>query len=204
MDGGDAVVRSGPDAVQWGAPERHLAGASDEDLVSAALVQVAMFDHLYERYADRLYRYALGRTGSQSAADDIVAETMVAALEHLERFDPAKGSFATWLFTIASRRIADRGRARGRLWRYLRRRPEPEPVEDDPLDTVIRSDEGARVRAAIDRLSDSHREVVLLRYVADLPILNIARVLNTTEGAVKMRLQRALRNLANDLGDDRA
>src|SRR5690606_21641423 len=114
--------------------ERHLAGASDEELVAAALVQIALFDHLYERYADKLYRFALGSTGAQTVADDIVAETMVAALENLHRFDPAKGSFSTWLFTIASRRITDRGRARSRLWRYLRRRPEPNLVEDDPLD----------------------------------------------------------------------
>lgn len=191
------MARSGPEAIEWRAPERHLAGTSDEDLVAAALVQPAVFERLYERYADRLYRYALSRTGSGTAADDIVAETMVAALEHLERFDPAKGNFATWLFTIAGRRIADRGRARGRLWRYLRRRPEQTLVDDDPLDAVIRSDDRARVRAAVNRLSESHREIILLRYVADLPILG------TTEGAVKMRLQRALRNLANDLGDDR-
>jgi hypothetical protein len=46
---------------------------------------------LYQRHADRLYRYALERTGSPAVADDIVGDTMVAVLERLDQFDPARG-----------------------------------------------------------------------------------------------------------------
>ncbi|CAN5708988.1 hypothetical protein BH23CHL2_BH23CHL2_30310 [soil metagenome] len=62
-----------------------------------------------------------------------------------------------------------------------------------------RTDEIERVRRAVGRLADSHREVVTLRYVADLPISEIASVLGISEAAVKMRLQRALQNIADIL-----
>jgi len=190
------------EAMEWGPSERYVQPTSDEDLALAARVDTRRFETLYERYADRLYRYALSRTGSPEAAADIVSQTMIAALEGLERFDPDRGSFAAWLFTIAGRRIADRSRAHRRLQRYLATRWRPVEPEEDPLDRIDRDADRADIRAAVQRLSDTHREVVLLRHVAELPIAEIAATLNISEGAVKMRLNRALKQLANDLGGD--
>ncbi len=97
-------------------PETGNTGDGDDAaLVAMALVDRAAFGHLYTRYADRLYWYALGRTGSDAVADDVVLDTMMAALEGLRRFDPTRGSFAGWLFTIAARRIADRDRSHRRF-----------------------------------------------------------------------------------------
>lgn len=178
------------------------AWASDEELAEAALRDYHYFDQLYLRYADRVYRYALGRVRSPAVADDVVGDTMVAALERLDRFDPEKGTFASWLFTIAGRRIADQGRASRRFWRLVTRQPPSQTIAaDDAFETVARDEENARVRRAVEQLSGNHREVVLLRYVADLPIRDIADVLDTTESAAKMRLNRALKRLADELGD---
>jgi RNA polymerase sigma-70 factor (ECF subfamily) len=66
----------------------------------------------------------------------------------------------------------------------------------------VRADEDARVRAAVARLAESHREVVTLRYVTDLTVPEIAAGLGVSEGAVKMWLNRALTNLAEDLEVD--
>ena len=190
------------EAMEWGPSERYVYPISDEELALAARVDARRFETLYERYAERLYRYAASRTGSPEAAADIVSQTMLAALEGLERFEPARGSFAAWLFTIAGRRIADRHRAHRRLLRYLRARWRPDPPAEDPLDQIDRDAERALVRAAVRRLSDTHREVILLRHVAELPIAEIAATLNISEGAVKMRLNRARKHLADDLGGD--
>lgn len=187
-----------PEPVSYG---HGILDGSDEALAAAARYDRDLFGQLYHRYADRLYRYALGRTRSATTADDIVSDTMMAAMEGLHGYDPDKGSFAGWLFTIASRRIIDRERKQRQFWRYLSRRP-LDPVEhESALDSALRSEQQELVRDAISRLSDRHREIVLLRYVADLPIRDISEVLDISEGAVKMRLQRAMQQLSRELGD---
>lgn len=138
----------------------------------AVLVEIARrdpqgFAALYERYADRIYRYALERTRSSTLAADIVSDTMLRALEGLDGFDPTRGSFAGWLFTIARNRLRDHQRADRRLRRALARLWSP-PTHADPLSTVVARDEATRVRAALARLSSDDRDILLLRYSAGL------------------------------------
>jgi RNA polymerase sigma-70 factor (ECF subfamily) len=196
-----------PDAPAGGTPTTPSAPSapSDEMLVAAALRNRDDFAQLYLRYADRVYRFALARTRSATLADDIVSDTMVAVLEGLHTFDARKGSFPGWLFTIASRRIADRDRRQRQFWSFLARRP-PGPSdfeqEEDALTSTLRAEQRELVRTAIGRLSETHQQAVLLRYVAELPIRDIGAVLGITEGAVKMRLNRALQHLARELGED--
>lgn len=184
-------------------PERIDApqAVADALLVERALQDRRMFGALYERYADRLYRYALQRCASPEAADDVVSETMLAALETLHRFDPVRGSFAAWLFTIAARRAADQHRRRARFWRAMnRRRPVPAPL-DETTEQVLRQDEYRMVRASLAALSESDRELLLLRYAAELSGREIAEMLSITEANARVRLQRARQRLAEQLGD---
>ena len=194
--------RSRADASAWEPPGQDAAGATDEELAEAARADARYFELLYDRYADRLYRYALSRTGSPTIADDIVSEAVVTALERLEQFDPERGAFRSWLFTITSSKIADHRRRHRRFWRAINRRWRPDPPGDSAFELALRGDERSRVHRAVERLSEPNREVVTLRFVADLPIAAIAGTLGISEGAVKMRLSRALRQLAEDLGDD--
>ena len=177
-------------------------GNRDLALVAAALRDRAAFALLYERYADQLYWYALGRTGSETVADDVVSETMIAALEGLHRFDPGRGSLAPWLFTIASRRIADRERSHGRFWRAAMRWWRPSEMVEDTASTVERDEDARRVRQALSTLSTEDRELVLLRYSAELNSRQIAEILGLSSGAVRMRLNRLRERLASELGTD--
>ena len=176
---------------------------SDETLVLAARRDARASARLYERCADSLYRYALARSGSPAVADDVVSETFVAVLETLERFDPLRGSFAAWLFTIAGRRLADHARRERRFWRAITRRwAPPALIEDDLLDTLVRREDAARLRAALERLPEDERELLLLRYAAGLTSAQIGELRGLSAGATRMRLGRLRERLALDLGDD--
>jgi RNA polymerase sigma factor (sigma-70 family) len=181
-------------------PAARQHAVDDEVLVRRAREDPDQFVHLYERYADRLYRYAVSRTHSEVVAEDVVGDTMVAAIEGLPRFDPNKGCFVSWLFTIASRRIADRERRYRRFWRSVINRFAAHPVDEHVLETTVRREDQATVRRAMNRLSTTHRNVLVLRYVADLSFRDIGDVLGVSEGAAKMRLNRALNRLAEQLG----
>ena len=171
----------------------------DEHLAVASQTDAHHFTAIYERFADRLYRYALERTRSPQAADDVVSETMLAAIESIARFNPDRGSLAAWLFTIARRRLADRQRARNRMFRLLNRfKIEGSTSAEQSSDRAVES--AIDVRAALSRLSASDREVLLLRYSADLPTIQIAEVLEISHGATRVRLSRALDRLRQELG----
>ena len=173
----------------------------DVGLLEAARRDPGAFAHLYHRYADRLFRYALACTRSGALAEDIVSDTMVTALEQLDRFDPARGSVGNWLFGIARHRIADEQRLRARLRRALSRHP-PEQAEDVAL-VVIRDEQAARVDAAIGRLRAADREVLALRYGAELSAAEIGAVLGIADGTARVRQHRALRRLKDELGSER-
>jgi RNA polymerase sigma-70 factor (ECF subfamily) len=75
-------------------------------------------------------------------------------------------------------------------------------TEEDTATEVMRGDEAARVHTALATLSETERELVLLRYSAELNSTQIGEVLGITPGAVRMRLSRALDRLAIELGTD--
>jgi RNA polymerase sigma-70 factor (ECF subfamily) len=178
------------------APQR--AELSDEQVVALALDDRGHFRLLYQRYADRIYWYATARTGSQTVADDVVSESMLAALEHLERWDPRRGTFAAWLFVIAQRKVVDQQRAYQRLRRLAARMQQlREPETDvDALDQLLAGERASDVQAALRQLAKKDREIIALRFAAGLSGEEIAAVLEISHVAARKRLSRAQQRLA--------
>jgi RNA polymerase sigma-70 factor (ECF subfamily) len=181
------------------APQAAAARDDDAPLVAAARRDRRQFARLYERYADRVYRYALARTGNEATADDVAGDVMLAALEGIGRFDPARGSFAGWLFGIAARQLGERARQPGRLRGVIDRARQQLP-DDDALEQLVRREDALLARTLLARLSTADRELVLLRYSAGLDSREIADALDISHGAARMRLSRVLSRLAEDLG----
>lgn len=182
--------------------EQDKDASDDAEQVRRAVEDRRAFAPLYHRYGDRIWRYVLQRTGSPAVADDVLSETILGALESLERFDPERGSFATWIFTIASRRISDQQRGGRRLWRLINRAGKYEQrIMPDPLSSIVSGIDAARVRAAVAKLPAADREIVILRYSAELSTRTIANIVGLTDGAVRVRLHRARQRLATELED---
>lgn len=194
---------SATDSTNTAWPEPDPAAVPDDTLVAAARLDRNAFEPLYERYARRVYRYARARVDSDAAAEDIVSDTMLAAMEGLSRYNPSQGAFAGWLFTIASRRITDKRRRRGRFQRLLPRAWEPERIADDTLTAVIRDAEAASLRQRISQLPERDRDLVLLRYNAELTSVEIGQVLNMSSSAVRVRLMRILQRLSSEMEHER-
>ncbi len=171
---------------------------SDEDLVRAALEDTRHFRLLYERYADRIYWYALPRTRSAVVADDVVSETFLAALERLEYFNPERGNFAGWIFTIARNKMIDHQRYHRRLWRFVSRHSHRQELdaEQEAMDEVLREERIARVQSAFQQLSAADQEILGLRYSAGLSSQEISEVIGISDAAVRKRLSRATERMS--------
>jgi RNA polymerase sigma-70 factor (ECF subfamily) len=180
--------------------------SADPDLpaVRSAQGDRATFAILYRRYLNRVYGYAFYQLGDHHDAEDATERTFLAALAALGGFRDTGSTFRAWLFRIAHNTIANVHRSRAR--RPTVALPEGwdrSAPDADPAGLVGRGEELREVLALIDELPDERRQVILLRFVDELSAREIGIVLDRSEGAVRVLLHRALRELAAQLAEDR-
>lgn len=162
---------------------------------------------LYDRYARVVFSLALRMTRDRGAAEDLVQDVFVTAWRSAASFDPDKGALSTWLMTIAHRRCVDWLRARmGRPVETA------DPAADAGVDQLASGDDvtgiawlherQGRVRAAVQRLDQSEREVVTLAYFSGLSQREIAERTGLPLGTVKTRTGSALGRLRGLLASE--
>ena len=155
------------------------------------------FDRLYAENAGPLLAFLTFRTGDADLADDLTADTFERALRGRKRFDPRRSSERTWLFAIALNLLRDHGRRAEAGRRATARSGADRPISDDGgLGQIEQRD---RVARAMESLGSEDRELVALRYGADLPLKEIANLTNQPTGTAAARLYRALEKMAKAL-----
>jgi RNA polymerase sigma-70 factor (ECF subfamily) len=137
------------------------------------------------------------RHHAPDAAEDLVAETWLAAARGLASFEGDAGDFRAWLFAIARRRVADHYRNRARRPGTVPLDEASEPPTSDLADLVVEGLSSDQAVAALLRdLTPDQAEVVLLRVVAGLSVEQVAAVMERSSGAVRALQHKALRRLA--------
>jgi RNA polymerase sigma-70 factor, ECF subfamily len=186
--------------------DRPEIAASADLLTRARAGDSGAFCRLASEHEGRLLQQAGGLTRDQSAAEDLVAETLVEAWRSLGRYNGAC-RFSTWLFAILLHRHQ-------KALRRARSRPIPlaalPSAEVDqhrqmqenlpaaglsPADEAMRRETADRLRAAVASLPEKHQQVILLRFFEDASLPEIATVLGCSAGTVKSRLHYALEKL---------
>jgi RNA polymerase sigma-70 factor (ECF subfamily) len=144
---------------------------------------------------DLIYRYVFSRVQDASVAEDLTAEVFVKALESLPAYEFKGSPIQAWLYRIAHARTVD-------YWRRQQRRQEIELEDtvpaDGPLPPEVLDLEAQWVTAMnlVAQLTDDQQDVLILRFVGDLSLSEVARTLGKTTGAVKALQHRALASLA--------
>lgn len=169
-------------------------------LVRAAQTDAQAFGALYDRYVQRVYRYCYYRTSSPPDAEDITAQIFLTALEGLPRYRQ-DGHFAAWLFSIARKKVADFHRRAPHMHDLLDESTLP-PIHTDLAMDVETSERRERLLKQIQALAEEERELIHLRYVAELSFAEMARTLQKKEEAVKKSLYRLIARLKQELEAD--
>lgn len=161
------------------------------------------FARLYRDLNPALLRYLTAR--APGAAQDLAAETWLAAARQLASFRGQEQDLRAWLFTIARRRLIQH-------WRDQRRRPsepiDPESLLDapggvDPAEVALGALSAREAATVIaDALTPDQADVVLLRLVAGLDVDQVAAVLDKRPGTVRVLQHKAVRRLAGKFSQE--
>lgn len=178
------------------------AGRDEGMLIRAAQADPAAFGVLYQRYLGPVYWYLRARTNSTEDADDLTQQVFLQALAALPRYRERGVPFAAWLFRIA-RNVATTFRYRQRRtvsWQavpYVRT-----PCADqDPEAQALRHETLGQLGDLLAALDPEKRELLTLRFAAELTAREIAAVVGKSEAAVKKQLARTLQALKEQYHD---
>ncbi|HSD23412.1 MAG TPA: RNA polymerase sigma factor [Solirubrobacterales bacterium] len=149
----------------------------------------------WEEIFEELAPVVLGYLRANGAPDpeDIVGETFLQVARDISSFDGEESGFRSWVFTIAHHRLIDARRYAARRPVELAAEP-PEPGEraDDAAEEALARIGTERVERILADLSEDQRAVLLLRFVADMGIEDVAKVVGKRPGAVKALQRRGL------------
>jgi RNA polymerase sigma factor (sigma-70 family) len=168
------------------------------------------FGDLVREYQGRIYSLAYGMVGNHSDADDLAQEVFLKTFRNIKKFR-FKASFYTWLYRIALNTIISR-RKKLRSNTHLELKPQLLDIEGSPYlsprlggakgdHTMSCKEMKKDIYRAIDRLSDKHKEVVVMHDIEGIPHTEIAKIISCSEGTVRSRLHYARENLQKELAE---
>jgi RNA polymerase sigma-70 factor (ECF subfamily) len=179
----------------------------DEELVALCQQgQKDYFEILIRRYMEKAFHIAFNFTRDKETAKDLSQDAFLRAFANLKQFD-GRSSFYTWFYRIVVNLCLDHARRRGRVsWQSLDDLGEEPHVQQQLADMSLAPDHEAmageakrKVDATLEAMPNKQRTAFLLRNHQGLSIADIAQVMKTTEGTVRVYLHRAVAALRQSL-----
>lgn len=154
-------------------------------------------ERAFRDHYDQVFRFVRRGTASVQDAEDIAQSVFAEAAARLETFKPGRTPVLAWLYTVAQRRLVDQARRETR-------RPENGIVADATgADWPgYGSEVAATLRAALERLPDRQRAVVVARLIEGATFAEIASRIGVTEGSCKMRFARGIATVRDYLTEE--
>ena len=157
---------------------------------------VARMGLLFERYHRELFGFLYHMSSNADASDDMVQTVFYRMLKYRHTFT-GEGEFRTWMYHLARNVLIDSAKQTKRSGQQYDVQAYAERIGGGTLadESLQKEQEVAQLQEALTRLSADHREVLVMSRYQELTYAEIAHVLNTTEGAVKVRVHRAMNEL---------
>lgn len=181
-------------------PARPACADLDKLLTLVAGGDQGAFEGLYERLARPAYGLIRKVLRDPAQSEEVVQEVLLEVWRTAARFDPDRGSAATWVLTIAHRRAVNRVRSEtAAAQREQRTSQVPDPA-NAVGDSVQASLDAEVLRRCLDGLSDAQRESITLAYYGGYTYPEVAKLLEVALGTIKSRIRDGLNRLRDCLG----
>jgi RNA polymerase sigma-70 factor, ECF subfamily len=191
-----AMPASEPELPHSEGHDRYLDGL----LARVAQGDQAAFEAVYDNLAGPVYGLILRVVRDPAQSEEVSQEVLLEIWRTASRFDPAKGSAATWAMTIAHRRAVDRVRSAAAAAAREQRTAEVPVPHDAVADAVEASLDAERVRRCLDGLTESQRESITLAYYGGYSYRQVGERLGTALSTIKTRIRDGLIRMRDCLG----
>lgn len=148
----------------------------------------------YHEHKDKLFNYLMARLNfDRQQSEDLLMDVVLKAYEKFHTFDPEKGAFQTWIFTLAHNHLVN-------FWRSNKKLVSLDELDEKGIypatakscEQVSRQLETQKIHHILSLMKEGEREIITLRYLQDLDYAEIAQITGKKEGAIRTGLSRAL------------
>lgn len=166
------------------------------------------FVKLYDHYYPKLYAYILSRVRHKERAEDIVANTFMKALEHLDQFTwKRSATFGSWLFRIAKNDLLDHAKKESRttvqepiiLEQYPQETPDAMQLLMEQEQEREQHKHFGQILTAMQSLTEMEQEVISLKYFSQMSYEDISSILHKKPNTLAVTLRRSLEKIRNNL-----
>jgi len=174
---------------------------NEEKLISLAKEgDSSSFGVLYDHYLPRIYRFVYVKVAGREDAEDISHQVFLNAWQNMPRYKSKGFPFSSWLYEISRNQVID----------YYRIRKDSISVEDIDPDSMSEEAHGDSLNTELDlervmrklrTMKSEYQDVLILRFVEDMSLKEVASALNKTEGAIKLLQHRAISTLKEFFGE---
>ncbi|MDO8582233.1 MAG: RNA polymerase sigma factor [bacterium] len=161
---------------------------TEEELLLATRAQTGdkeALGLLWDAITPKLYGYCMNTLRDKTLAEDVYQQTWLKAIANIQLFKPRGVRFSAWLFAIARNECRQQ-------WRTRTHEPIDALHDDLAQSTTPRYEERLLIENILNKLSETEREILQLRYIADLSFREIASVLNISTISARVRAHRAI------------
>lgn len=161
------------------------------------------FGELYDRYIDKIFRFAALKVSSREVAEDIASEVFLKAWEYLtEKESKTVSSFSGLVYAIARNLVIDHYRKKQKTQEQSLDETEPIAIEDPGLQQVVHASNAEGLLKTIHKMKQEYKEIIILRHVDDLSISEIGDITNRTTTNTRVTLHRAMKVLKKLLEEE--
>ncbi len=160
------------------------------------------FGELYDHYVQPIYRYISFKVRTTTIAEDLTAEVFLKTWEYVQRREKKIDNFRAFTYSLARNAVVDhyRREAQGDLLREHEEMAQVSAPAEQSVSHLIEIDSDmATVERALRGLKDEYREVLILRYIEDYPIVDIAAIMSKSRGAIRVTIHRAINALREQI-----
>ena len=172
--------------------------AGDENIIikKAKAGHAESFGQLYDAHHERIYRFIFLKVHGRQDAEDLTHQVFLSAWQNIKQYTIQNLPFSSWLYRIARNKVIDHYRL-SKPTVSIDSVKNTVPSETDLVTATDAIMETKQIHSAITDLTPEQQDVVIMRFIEDMPIKEVARAIGKTTGAVKLIQFRAVSKLKN-------